>query len=56
MKPDFWDVLACASGLAIIYGTALIYAPAAWILGGLMGIGAAVAGVHARNGERRGDP
>lgn len=49
------DVVALAGIGAVVYGVALIYQPAAWILGGLVAfLGAAAITVARGNAPRRG--
>ena len=54
MKLSVTDTVALFAAGAIVYGTALISIPAAWIIGGLFGLGAVVAIEYARS-ARRGD-
>jgi hypothetical protein len=54
MKASFTDAVALISAGAIVYGTALVSTAAAWIIGGLFGLGAVLAIEYARS-ARRGD-
>jgi hypothetical protein len=54
MKVSVTDTVALLAVGAIVYGTALISHAAAWIIGGLFGLGAVVATEYARS-ARRGD-
>jgi hypothetical protein len=54
MKIGVTDTVALLAAGAIVYGTALLSHAAAWIIGGLFGLGAVLAIEYARS-ARRGD-
>jgi hypothetical protein len=56
MKPGLFDVLAVLGGALVVAGVAMIYRPAAVILGGLVLAGGALMGaqVEARKQKKRG--
>jgi hypothetical protein len=54
MKLDRNDLVAAGSVCAIIWGVGLIYPPAAWIVGGALGLTASIL-VAKSNEGRRGD-